>query len=314
MATSGSTNHSITRDNIIYDALWLIGALGESETPSTATLTFTSRVLNNMIKAWQAEGLNLWTRTEATIFLTVDDGSYNLNSSSGAHAANNSNVVETTLSAAHGATTTLTVTSSTGMTAADKILIELDDDTLHSTTIVSVDSSTQVTITSALASAAASANNVYTYTTKMDRPLDILSIRYRDDNSIDRALQRLSHEEYFNLADKTVSSVPTSYYYDPQLSTGVVYIWPVPSTVDGRLKITYTRTLEDFDASTNNPDFPIEWAEALVYNLAMRIASAYGKEQKIIQVIGPMAQTFKQELLNWDNEKSSLFLVPDDRD
>ena len=57
-----------------------------------------------------------------------------------------------------------TYLDSNGCTRSDTILIELDDDTLHSTTIVSVDTSTTLTITTGLASAAADNNNVYTYT------------------------------------------------------------------------------------------------------------------------------------------------------
>ena len=35
MATSGSVDFSITRDNIITEALQLTGVIGEGETPST---------------------------------------------------------------------------------------------------------------------------------------------------------------------------------------------------------------------------------------------------------------------------------------
>ena len=132
MATSGSIDFTMTRDDIIKQALWLIGAIGESETVPTDTTTQVAFQLNMLVKAWQAEGLNLWTTQEATLFLTKSVATYNLNSSSGDNASDT--VEETSLSAAASSSATvLTVTSSTDMAASDIVLIELDDGTLDST-------------------------------------------------------------------------------------------------------------------------------------------------------------------------------------
>ena len=60
MAVSGSTNFSVTRDDIINEALELLGVLGEGEVANTNQLTSASRTLNMMTKAWQADGLNLF--------------------------------------------------------------------------------------------------------------------------------------------------------------------------------------------------------------------------------------------------------------
>jgi hypothetical protein len=289
----------------------LIGVLGVSESASTNELTFCSNALNLMLKSWQAEGLNLWTRQEATVFLTADTSEYSLPGASGSDT-----VVETELSvAAATSATSLTVDTTTGMTASDVILIELDDGTLDSTTIVSVDSSTTLTITTGLSSAAAVDNNVYTYTTAIARPLDILNVRYRNDDLFDRELEKLTYEEYQARPSKdTTSGTPTSFTYAPGLDTGKLYVYPRPDSVDGRLKITYTRVVEDLDSATDNADIPEEWLEAVVYGLALRIAPAFGKDQKAIQTIGPIAENLRQALEEWDNEKSSVFIRPDYED
>ena len=62
------------------------------------------------------------------------------------------------------------------------------------------------------------------------------------------------------------------------------------------------------DSGTDDFDFPQEWFDALVYNLAMRIAPAFGKQNKL-QSIAPLAQTFKEEMLDWDNEKADVQIV-----
>ncbi len=106
-----------------------------------------------MVKEWVARGIDIWLRADVTLFLQPDTQSYLLGSTNAALS-----FVETTLRSAAGASAVvIPVTSSTGMTAADKIGVKLNDNTIHWTTIVSVDTATQVTITTGLASAAASA-------------------------------------------------------------------------------------------------------------------------------------------------------------
>ncbi len=57
---SGNTNYSATRDSIITRALRVIGAIGQGETPSTVALTEASQALNDLVKEWQADGMQLW--------------------------------------------------------------------------------------------------------------------------------------------------------------------------------------------------------------------------------------------------------------
>lgn len=310
MATSGSTDHNLTRDNIIEHALGHMGVLAEGESATSDAKTFAARELNNMIKGWQNRGINLFALQEATIYLTDATASYSLPGATGANT-----VVETTLSAAEASgQTVLSVTSSTGMTASDVVLVELDDNTLQATTISSVDSSTQITVAAALTGAAASGNNVYTYTTAIGRPVDILSIRFEDDAGNERELEKISRDEYFAITDKDSSSSPVEFYYDPQISTGKLYIWPTPDAVSARLRITYERTLEDFDAAGDNPDFPQEWLDCLCWNLAMRLVPSYGIKGERAARIDRMAALTLEDAENGDAENTSIFVQPDDYD
>lgn len=109
------------------------------------------------------------------------------------------------------------------------------------------------------------------------RPLKITSMRHVE-NSIDTPMFPLAREEYFDLPDKAASGKPTNFYYDPQggaTATGTLYIWPVDDAAN-TLKFTYMRQFEDFDAGANDPDFPQEWLDCLVYNLAVRIGHHFG--------------------------------------
>ena len=60
MATSGSTNFTLNRDELIKDALLDIGAVSQDDTPSASIVNSASRKLNMMLKAWQTFGLQLW--------------------------------------------------------------------------------------------------------------------------------------------------------------------------------------------------------------------------------------------------------------
>lgn len=60
MATSGSTDFSVTRDDIISRALRLIGAIAQGESPTTEQLNEAAIALNGLVKAWQADGMPLW--------------------------------------------------------------------------------------------------------------------------------------------------------------------------------------------------------------------------------------------------------------
>ena len=125
--------------------------------------------LNRMIKWWQADGKRLWAVRKAYLFLEKDKNTYSLGAT-GDHWTESfvSTQIKTEASAS---ATSIDVDSSAGMTASDNVLIELDDGTLHTTTISSVTDSDTIAIASGVASVAAVDNYVYTYTTKAQRPL-----------------------------------------------------------------------------------------------------------------------------------------------
>lgn len=80
MATSGSTDFAATRDNIIQEALELLGVLGEGDTPSAAQLTSCARTLNSMIKMWVADGAMFWLETTDNFTIVPATLSYTMGS------------------------------------------------------------------------------------------------------------------------------------------------------------------------------------------------------------------------------------------
>ena len=78
MATSGSTDFSVSRDDIIKRALRLIGALAQGETPTTNQTTEAAAALNGLVKAWQADGMPLWAIKSYDIPLTSGIKDYSI--------------------------------------------------------------------------------------------------------------------------------------------------------------------------------------------------------------------------------------------
>jgi hypothetical protein len=306
MSTSGSVNYNDTRSTIITDALYEIGALGIGETLSSEDEALANRYLNRMIKSYPWNSLHLFGQTEGTLFLQADQVKYNLGATD--HASNTT--VETTTSAAAiSGASTVTCTTVTGMTASDNIGIELDDGTIQWTTISSINSGTKVvTLATTLTDAVASGNVIYTYTTRLNRPLMISNVRRRDVDGIDIPLTPLSRQEYMDLPNKTSEGTPNSYFYDPQLTYGYLYVWQEPDDMSIRLKFTYDRPLEDFDNSSDNPDFPQEWLLPIVRNLAVLIAPDFSRP--VSPDLARQAQQGFQMAWLFDTENTSVYLAP----
>jgi len=314
MTTSGSVDYELDAEGLITKAFQKLG-IRAAETPLEAfEIQDGLSDLNLMLKSWQMDGMHLWTRQEGIVFLDVGKADYLLGAS-GDEATLLDDFIGTTATAAHVTSdTVITVSDSTGMAAADFVGIKLDDGTRHWTTIVSVDSSEQITITTGLASASASASTVFTYTTIIQRPLRITSSRrktYGDDNEV--PIDSWSREEYFNQVNKNSEGTVIATYYSPLLVNGRFYVWQTASSANDYIRISFERTIEDVDASTDTLDIPVEWHETVIYNLAARLVDSYTvPSQKQQQIIGK-ARYFMDMSLGWDQELESIDIQPDFR-
>jgi hypothetical protein len=227
MATSGSSNYTETRDDIISNALQLLGVLGSGETPTASDVTFCSNALNRMTKAWQAQGIHLWKETTATITIVADQYQYSVS----------------------------------------------------------------------------------------PRPLNIENCRYHYASGLERKMKKLGRSEYDAIPTKTTSEgASTCFYYSPQLTTGQLYVWPVPQDTTDTLVITYMASIEDFDSASDNPDFPVEWLSCITTNLAVKVAPAFGL---VLSKVNPdLMMQAQQELADmqaWDFEEGSVRITPNYR-
>lgn len=312
MATSGTYTHNRNRDAIIKRAARLVSAIAAGEEPDAATVTDFSDALNDWALHQQTHGVNIWTVGEATLFPQLDQVRYTLSSTSTDHATES--FVQTTLSADEASgQTVLSITSVTGISDNDYIGIVLDDGTIHWSTVNGAPGAT-VTIDNALASAAASGNRVFAYTTKLVRPLKILSARsYNFTSLIDTPIDEFDRIEYQELPNKTSEGSVNGYFYDRRggaNASGLLYLWQEPDSVDEAIKFTFARPIQDFAAASNDADFPREWFQTLVFNLANVMKVEYDVPEPRSSRIEKMAAQYLADVEWWERELTEVQFVP----
>lgn len=310
MATSGSIDFSVSRDDIITEALEQMGVLGEGQSPSADQLTSMSRTLNMMVKAWQADGLNLFAVQKLYVYLEKEKDEYSLGSTTTDHISTEYNRT-TTSSAASATDTTIEASSISGMSDADYIGVKLDDGTMQWTTINGAPAGSTVTLTDALTGDVASGNTVYFYTTKANRPMKIKNVILSDAiTAQDTPIWKVTRSEYIDLPNKTSDGEVNQIYYDPQVTLGVMHVWPRSNSVDKYLTLWVQRTLEDFDAASDNADFPQEWFLPLALNLAAVSCPKYGVPRVERDYIAQQAMGYKMLASTFDVE-DGFFFQPD---
>jgi len=291
---------TVTANDIVKGALRLIGETDANQSPEASETQDGLEALNFMMKAFQSQGLHLWTKVEGILFTDVGKQNYKLGPN-GDEACNEDDFINTELSVVGAAlASTITVDSVTGMLVNDKIGIKLDSGVRHWTTIKSINTSTKViTLTVVLPTAAAIDNSVFTFTSLVPRPLRILQLR-RDtigNTSDELESDQWSRKEYFAQPDKDSQGDLVNWYYTPELTNGRIYVWQTSNDADKIARFTYIRPIDINTTTADNPDFPSEWFRMLKYNLAVDIAPEYRIPQDRLSTIKILADEMLENAL-----------------
>ena len=309
MGLSQSYDFTRTRREIIKEAYELIGDIEPDATVSTNEEASAVTSLQLILKQNQGDGLWLHTYKDCILFLEKDKTQYSLGPS-GDNCAEADDVVATTLSEAHSTSaTSIKLTSGTGMANSDKIGIELDDGTAHWTTISSGGGTTTAVVASGVASAASDGNTVYTYTSKIQRPLRIADTTLRDSNNIDTPVSIISLSEYRSLSNKQADSERiVQVAYDPQLTDGILNVWPRTSNVVNRLAFSMKRPVMNIDGYGQHAEIPTEWLDWITWELAYKLSFKQPLPLQERMLIRNEADRLKEALT--DYEHTSFFIDP----
>lgn len=322
-----TTTYTISRDSIINSALRKLQVLELGTTPDSDTVDNAAEALNVMIKAWQTQGIKLWTIQNYTVSLTASTNSYTIGNTqevTGTVTISQAAPAEITYTD-HGLLADTPVVFTTtgalpaGLTAGTTYYIKtiVDADTF---TVSATSGGTAITTTDA-----GSGTHTITITTPTsvtqtnNKPLKIIQAWMRNTSvtpNIDTPVTIMSRQEYNLLGSKASTGMVNSIWYDPNTTYGTVYTWMAPDTTTATnytLYLVGQRPITDVWHSSDIPDFPNEWMQALVWGLADELALEYGCHVNHRQEIMLKAEKYRKDMEDWDVETSSTFFSPDMR-
>jgi len=283
LAISDSYDFSISRDDIIQDALEDIGVLGEGISMNAAHINKGNRKLNMLINQISSQadfsyGKKIWARKRGYLFLASGQVEYDLGPASGDSNWTDSYVTTTTNTNEAASSTSIGVTSITGFSSADAIGIKLNDGTIHWDVINGAPTGTTIVITTGLASAAQSGSRVFGYTSKAQRPQRVLTVVRRNTSGEDDPMDEIvTLADYEAISDKDATGTPLAYHVEPQVDDVRLLIDQGPEDTSDVLRIAYHRPLADFDSANDTPDFPKIWYRYITSQLAIDLAPSYGR-------------------------------------
>ncbi len=240
MATSGSYNWILTRDNIIYAALENVGAYAFGQVPMAEYVSSASRTLNIMQQAWQNRGLFLWAQADDVQVLTAATASYTLDSD---------------------------------IVAIEQVMFREDEqDTLLSPY-------TREEYKALADKAVAGSPTHYYYDYRLAAPVLYLWPVYAYTTSVktgtDAAAWLCNNNHTSAAASKPVTGASYADYWETTSETPSVWV-TATAYYSGIVKFTKIRRLQDFDAAADNPDAPVRAYQALISGLTFRIAPKFG--------------------------------------
>jgi hypothetical protein len=146
-------------------------------------------------------------------------------------------------------------------------------------------------------------------------PLKITQAFSRDNvSNTDIPMNIYTQYNYNLLSTKINQGYPVHLWYQPGNQTGTITIWPAPDQYTASHRViyfVYQRPFDQFDATTDTPDFPQVWLEPLIYSLAHRMAPEFGLPLSEQDKLNEMANTLIQNALSFGTEEGSFFIQPD---
>lgn len=146
-------------------------------------------------------------------------------------------------------------------------------------------------------------------------PLKIYTANLLQPPSFDTKIivNQLSFTDFSLLPDGSIGT-PVNFTYQPKINQGIVSVWPIPdaSVLPGTLiEFTYQAPFEYFITGTDTPDFPEEWANALIYGLAYLLGDEFGVADQKLNRIAKQADQHLSLALSGGTEEASMYIQRD---
>jgi hypothetical protein len=309
MATSGIYTLSKTTNQLAEETFDIMQIGADGETLGGDAIGRFKASANLLLKEWQSQGIHLWTYTEGTLFLTVDQEKYDFQDST-THIANT--WYETTTTAdTLAAANTIEVTNADNIQNGDVIGVIQNNNDLFWTTVNGAPVGLTVTLTDNITLPTVSGAFVRNYrvataTSPELIPVSrVLNVRRKETTDYEIPIVFSSREDYFNLPNKDQSGTPIQAHYARQdvagETSGTMYLWNSPNSSVPVINFTYERKLQILVDAGDTVDLPDYAQLAFIYNVAVKLIPKYGTSQALADMIRQEAQILKNDMLAFDS-------------
>lgn len=308
MATSGTTIFTMSRDQIIQAALRGLHVYGPTDTIPSADITYCAEALNIVIKALASKGTLIWTINKLVVPTVAGVSAYPIGTTAGYLY---STTITNAGSLGAAGTYALTITGGGGTGATGTYTIAANG-TLSTIAITnggnSFTSNPVLSFPLGGISGATATSTIVGLTT--NRPMRINNAFIRDSYGNDQELKITARYDYDQLGQKSSSGKPNQLFYDPQLNNGIITLYNVPSDNLSFVHLIIKRQIQDFNSSTDNPDFPQEFYQALKWILMDEVALEYEASPTTLKVVQMKSAQYKEELVSFEEEDASITFSP----
>jgi hypothetical protein len=135
---------------------------------------------------------------------------------------------------------------------------------------------------------------------------------YFGNNSREIQMSRLNRDDYTNLPNQNFTANQTyQYWFDRTIPKPTMYLWPTPSTPFVQATVWYSRQIMDVGALSGELEVPQRWYEAVIMNLAHRMALELPQVPlDRIQYLEKMAMAYLSDAEAEERDKSPIYLAP----
>lgn len=319
MTSSATYTFAATISQIITAAYRKIGALAEDEAPTAGMSADATLAFNSMLKEWAASGIHIWTTQEAILFLQQGQSRYLLGTQTTPTPATHCcdafaySVTQLAQNAVAGATS-INLVDTVGYVDTNNIGIVLDSGATFWTTISGAPSGGVANLAAPLPASVSSNNFSFSYSQSatIQSPLRVpAGRRIAWQGLIETPMNRLSRQEYMDYPNKANPGIPTQYFYAPELLNGVpqgqMYVYLNPQDSSSGMRFTYLRPLQDVTTNpTQTGDFPIEWINTAVWNLAREMAPEFDLPPERWAMVKEQADEKLELVRGWDREPEAI--------
>lgn len=294
-----------TVGDLVRDALRAASISGIQVSVDESDFAIGLSSLNDLLAAWQAKQIHIWSETEAIIPMVTGQAKYVL----GIDHIFTDYQYTTALAATSGATS-LDVGSTTGALAGDFIGIELSTGVRQWTTVSAVTDADTFALTDALDEDVTEGASVFVYRTKSDLPVRVLNARYSDTHTADEvSTWQISRQQYYDQNSKTAMGAVNQWYYSRQLTSPYLNVWPTANSCANVLRFTFIKPQYIAEDQAENVQVPPEWFNAIKWQLAADLGAVYNIDSNKQMLLEQKAQIYLSDAIASDTDFSSIQFV-----